>query len=87
MRTTGVLSLARVTSALPFGVDMSAGGSMSRSLVGLLAAVGTTMSVLAGLIHCCLEPLAMAAAALAAGLAAYLAIPPIKKSFGYIKLM
>jgi hypothetical protein len=55
---------------------------MSRTMVGLLAAVGAVMSVLAGLIHSHLEPLVMAAAGGASGLAAYLALPPTKKIFG-----
>jgi hypothetical protein len=52
---------------------------MSRWAVGLLAAIGTTMSVLAGLIHGHLEPLVTACAGLSSGLAAYLALPPSKK--------
>ena len=51
---------------------------MSRSMVGLLAAVGTTMSVLAGLVHGRLDALAVAGAGAASGLAAYLALPPSK---------
>jgi hypothetical protein len=55
---------------------------MSRSTVGLLVAVGTAMSVLAGLIHGYLESLPMAGASVASGLAAYLALP--SKKFGMV---
>jgi hypothetical protein len=53
---------------------------MPRSVVGLLAAVGATMSVLAGLIHGYPEPFVVASAGIASGFAAYLALPPKKKS-------
>jgi hypothetical protein len=43
---------------------------MPRTVVGLLAAVGTTMSVVAGLAHGHLEPFMTASAGLASGLAA-----------------
>jgi hypothetical protein len=52
---------------------------MARSVVGLLAAVGATLSVLAGMIHGHLEPFALAGAAISAGLAASMALPPSKK--------
>jgi hypothetical protein len=52
---------------------------MSRRMVGLLTAVGATMSVLAGLIHGHLQPFVTVCAGLASGLAAYLALPPSKK--------
>lgn len=52
---------------------------MSRSMVGLLAAVGTTMSALVGLIHGDLVAAVIAGAAAASGLAAYLALPAVKK--------
>jgi hypothetical protein len=53
---------------------------MPRSLVGLLAAVGVVMSALAGLAHGDLFWAAVADAAAATGLAAYLALPPTKKN-------
>ena len=54
---------------------------MSRSVaVGLLAAVGTVMSALVGLSHGDLIALLIADAAAATGLAAYLALPAIKKT-------
>ena len=52
---------------------------MPRSMVGLLAAVGTAMSALVGLAHGVLIWLALADAAAATGLSAYLALMPIKK--------
>jgi hypothetical protein len=52
---------------------------MPRSMVGLLAAVGVTMSALVGLIHGDLAWLTIAVAAAATGLAAYLALPSKKK--------
>jgi hypothetical protein len=53
---------------------------MPRSMVGLLAAVGTAMSALAGLVHGDFALLIIAYAAAAAGLAAYLALPGNKKN-------
>lgn len=52
---------------------------MSRSTVGLLAAVGATMSVLVGLTHGDLVPFMIAGVGTASGLAAYLALPVAKK--------
>jgi len=52
---------------------------MSRSMVGLLAAVGATMSALVGLTHGDLVPVMIAGAGTASGLAACLALPTIKK--------
>jgi len=53
---------------------------MPRSVaVGLLVAAGTVMSALVALLHGALAWLALADAAAAAGLAAYLALPPYKK--------
>ena len=51
---------------------------MPRSMVGLLAAVGTAMSALVGLAHGDLVWAVIADAAAAAGLAAYLALPTKK---------
>lgn len=51
---------------------------MSRTVVGLLAAVGATLSVLASMIHGHLEPLVVAAVGSASGLAACLALPSKK---------
>jgi hypothetical protein len=53
---------------------------MPRSMVGLLAAVGTAMSSLAAFAHGKLVWLAIADAAVATGLAACLALPVIKTS-------
>lgn len=53
---------------------------MPRSMVGLLAAVGTAMSSLAAFAHGNLVWLAIADAAVATGLAACLALPVIKKT-------
>jgi hypothetical protein len=54
---------------------------MSRSMVGLLAAVGTAMSVLAALAHAdVVLTIIAAAAATATGSAAYLALPSKKFS-------
>lgn len=53
---------------------------MPRSMVGLLAAVGTTMSIFAGLVHGHLEPLVVAGAGISSALAAYLALPSPKKN-------
>jgi hypothetical protein len=47
-------------------------------MVGLLAAVGAAMSMVASLVHGDLFWAAVAAAAAATGLAAYLALPPRK---------
>ena len=56
---------------------------MFRSMAGLLAAVAAAMPVLAALVHGPLFWVAVADAAAAAGLAAYLAAPAlIKKSSG-----
>ena len=57
---------------------------MSRWVVGLLAAVGTAMSVLAGLIHGHLEPVVTALAGISSGLAASLALPAKKKCLRHI---
>ena len=54
---------------------------MPRSMVGLLATLGAAMSVVAGLAHGDLFWAAIAAAAAATGLAAYLALPPRKKAY------
>lgn len=52
---------------------------MSRSMVGLLAAVASTMSALVGLAHGDPVPFLIAGAGTASGLAAYLAMPSSKK--------
>lgn len=52
---------------------------MPRSMVGLLAAVGAAISVVASLAHGDLFWVAVADAAAATGLAAYLVLPPTKK--------
>lgn len=52
---------------------------MPRSMVGLLAAVGAAMSVVASLAHGGLVWAAVMDAGAAAGLAAYLALPLTKK--------
>jgi hypothetical protein len=52
---------------------------MPRSMVGLLAAVGTAMSVLAASAHGDLVWLMIADASAATGLAAYMALLPTKK--------
>jgi len=54
---------------------------MSRKMVGLLAAVGATMSALAGLMRGEMVPvmIAGAGAGAASGLAAYLGLPAEKK--------
>jgi hypothetical protein len=49
-------------------------------MVGLLAAVGTAMSAIVGLVHGDLAWLIVADAATATGLAAYLALPGNKKN-------
>jgi len=51
---------------------------MPRSMVGLLAAVGTAMSALVNLSHGDLISVMITSAAAASGLAAYLALPAIK---------
>jgi hypothetical protein len=53
---------------------------MPRTMVGLLAAVGTAMSALVGLAHGDLVWLIIADAAAATGLAACLALPANKKN-------
>lgn len=53
---------------------------MSRGMVGLLAAVGAAMSLLASVVHGGLFWVAVTDAAAATGLAAYLALPSTKKS-------
>jgi hypothetical protein len=54
---------------------------MSRNMVGLLVAVGTAISVLAGLAHGDLASAIIAAiAGAASGTAAYLPLPSTKKS-------
>jgi hypothetical protein len=53
---------------------------MSRSMVGLFAAVAATMSVLAGVIHGPPEPFLLVGAGAASGLTAYLALPKAKKT-------
>jgi hypothetical protein len=55
---------------------------MPRSVVGLLAAVGTAVSLVAGMAHGGLFWTAVVDAAAATGLAAYLALPN-KKIFLY----
>jgi hypothetical protein len=54
---------------------------MPKSMVGLLATVGTAMSAVAGLAHGDLFWAAVVDAAAATGLAAYLALPPTKKTY------
>lgn len=54
---------------------------MPRSMVGVLAAVGTAMSALVAFAHGDVASVMIADAAAAAGLAAYLAIPSQKKTF------
>jgi hypothetical protein len=53
---------------------------MPRSMVGLLAAVGSAMYAIAALVHGDLVWVMIADAAAATGLAAYLALPPNKKT-------
>jgi hypothetical protein len=50
---------------------------MPRNMVGLLAAVATTMSALVAFAHRGLIGVIIMAAAIASGLAAYLALPPV----------
>lgn len=52
---------------------------MSRNMVGLLAAVGATMSALVSLVHGDLVPLMIIGVGTATGLAAFLALPLQKK--------
>ena len=52
---------------------------MPRSVVGLLAAASAAMSALVAFLHGDSALVVMAGAASATGLAAYLALPPIKK--------
>jgi hypothetical protein len=52
---------------------------MPRSMVGLLAAVGTAMSALAGLAHGYIAWVAIADATTAAGLVAYITAPAFFK--------
>ena len=59
---------------------------MPRSIVGLLAAVGATMSALVGLSHGDLVSAMIAGAGVATGLAAYLALPPSKKESMHVHL-
>ena len=53
---------------------------MSRSMVGLLAAVGAAMAACVGLVHGVLLLPLIAGVAVATGLAAYLAQQPSKKT-------
>ena len=55
---------------------------MSRTMVGLLAAVGAAMAVLVAFAHGDSVPIMIMSASGATGLAAYLAAPPQKKSSG-----
>jgi hypothetical protein len=57
---------------------------MSRSMVGLLAAVGAIVSALVGLTHGDLVPVMIASAGTASGLAAYLALPGSKKNLNIV---
>jgi hypothetical protein len=57
---------------------------MSRRMVGLLAAVASAMSALTGLMHGFVPWFSLVTAALASGLAAYLALPPSKKNFVHL---
>jgi hypothetical protein len=52
---------------------------MSRTMVGLLAAVGVTMSALVGFVHGDLVLAMVTCAGAATGLAACKALPPAKK--------
>jgi hypothetical protein len=65
---------------------LGAGGPMPRSMVGLLAAVGTAMSALAGLTHGDLVWIMLMDAAAATGLAAYAALP-LKKTSSWSHLV
>ena len=53
---------------------------MSRTMVGLLAAVGVTMSAIVGLVHGDLVPVVIVGAGIGTGLGACLALPPSKKT-------
>jgi hypothetical protein len=53
---------------------------MPRSVVGLLAAVGVTVSVLDAMVHGALIPADAVVAGLATGLGVYLSLPPKKLS-------
>ena len=55
---------------------------MPRGAVGLLAALGVALSSLIGFVHGDLMPLIVVGSASATGMAAYLALPPLKKIFG-----
>jgi hypothetical protein len=55
---------------------------MSRSMVGLRAAVGTAMSAFVGLVHGDLVPAMIAGAGAACGLAVYLSLPSKKNLSG-----
>lgn len=69
--------------SLPYDpcVGVSTGGPVSRSVVGLLAAVAAALSALVGLAHGDLVAVTIAGAGTAGGLAAYLALPPQKKGY------
>jgi hypothetical protein len=58
---------------------MSAGGAMSRTMVGLLSAAGAVVAALVGGTGGWMEAVLIAFAGTAAGLAAFLALPPSKK--------
>jgi hypothetical protein len=53
---------------------------MPRSVVGLLAALGVLLSSLLAYVHGDFTPLVVLGSASATGLAAYLALPPSKKT-------
>ena len=53
---------------------------MPRSMVGLLAAAGATMAATVSLVHGDAIPLMITGAGGCTGLAAYLALPGVKKS-------
>ena len=53
---------------------------MSRTMVGLLAAVGAIMAALVSFVHGVSDLVVLLAAGVATGLASYLAIEPEKKS-------
>jgi hypothetical protein len=59
---------------------------MSRRMVGLLAAVGTTMSALVGLTHGDMVPVMIASAGAVSGLAVYLGLPDEKNPSSLILL-
>jgi hypothetical protein len=58
---------------------------MSRSMVGLLAAVGAAISAFASLVHGDLAEAMITVAASATGLAAYLTLPPKKCLYRHIE--